>query len=194
MKRRKIRRFSAISTALLACMLAFGCGGGGGDGGMLGPGVSYFATFDGDTSGNVGMDSSGTPSGAEFDIEVVVNDIDKLFGAAFHVTFDSGVADFVTPLGTDSILGADADFQAALVGLGELAVSASMTGTQAGIDNATGRLIVLRFRATAETTGSSFSFEPVSSRRVKICPTANAPCSNTLLPDWTGGSLTSTVN
>jgi hypothetical protein len=159
----------------------------------MNPGGSFTATFLGDPAGDIGM-SAGSSSGGDFSVQVLADDIDKLFGAAFHVTFDGSVVEFVGASGSNSIFGAGGNYQAALVGLGEIAVSATMTGQQAGIDNATGLLITLSFRATGASTGSALAFEPVVRRLVKLCPTANGICTNAVPQNWTGGTVVAVAN
>ena len=192
MKRLTIKHLTTLTAALLLSVLAISCGGGGGDGGGGDGGSNLTAVFLGDAAGDLGM-AAGTASGEDFAIQISVDGIDKLAGAAFHIFFDHTSAALVGWSGANSILGASGDYQAALVGPGEVAVSAALPGTGAGIDNATGLLITVNFRATAGTAENRFTFgsdNPVDpSRRVKICPTAGQACSDVVPASWTGGTL-----
>jgi hypothetical protein len=135
----------------------------------------------------------GAVTDSEFDVEIHVTDIADFFGAAFHVTFDPGSVDFLGHDETGSILsGMNPLFFAAEVAgnPGEIAVEASLQGSGAGLANGDGLLITLRFAATANATGNDFTFEPVASRLVKACPTANEACNEIEGSlSWPGGSL-----
>jgi hypothetical protein len=193
MKRLTIKHLATLTAVLLLSVLAISCGGGGGSsGGGDGGSSNLTAVFRGDAAGDVGM-SAGSSSGEDFEIQVNAVAIDKLAGAAFHIFFDHTSAALVGWSGTGSIFGTGGDYRAALVAPGEIAVSAAMTGTGAGIDNATGLMITLSFRATASTSQNRFTFgidaPPDPSRRVKICPTAGQACSDVVPASWTGGTL-----
>ena len=196
MKQRSNRHLAISAATLLACALAFSCGGGGGGGGngtIIPPDLS--AVFTGNSpGGDVGM-AAGPSSGGDFDVQIMVNDIDKLYGVASHVYFEHDSASLVGWSGANSILGANAYYNAELAEAGRVFVTATLTDQGiAGIDNATGLLITLHFQATAETDENRFTFgtdvPPDPSRQVTICPTAGQPCSDvTPPPSWTGGTL-----
>lgn len=193
MKRLTIKHLTTLTAVLLLSVLAISCGGGGGtSGGGDGGGGNLTAIFLGDAAGDLGM-SAGSSSGEDFEIQVNVDGIDKLAGAAFHMFFDHTSAALVGWSGTNSILGVGGDYRAALVAPGEIAVSAAMIDGGAGVDNATGLLITLSFRATAGTSENRFTFgtdaPPDPSRLVKICPTAGQACTDVVPPSWTGGTL-----
>ena len=131
--------------------------------------------------------------GVDLDLEIAVDTVDNFFGAAFHVRFDHGSAVFTGYDSTGSFLhdsAAGADFRVVAVGIDEIAVSATLVGDGAGIPDASGRLITLRFQATGLTPGNTFEFMPVTSRTVRVCPTAGQPC-NEVQGDvtWCGGTL-----
>ena len=193
MTRLTIKHLATLTAVLLLSVLAISCGGGGGSsGGGDGGGGNLTAVFMGDAAGDVGM-SAGSSSGEDFEIQFNAVAIDKLAGAAFHIFFDHTSAALVGWSGTGSIFGAGGDYRAALVAPGEIAVEATMLGTGAGIDNATGLMITLSFRATASTSENRFTFgsdsPPDPARQVKICPTAGQPCSEEVPASWTGGTL-----
>jgi hypothetical protein len=192
MRQTKIKHRTNFAAALLLALLAISCGGGGGGGNGGVPGPNLTASFAGDLPGDLGMEA-GTASGADFEVRVLVDGVDDLAGAAFHLFFDSTTASLVGWSGAGSILGSGGDYRASLVAPGEIAVSAALPGDGAGISNATGLLITLSFRATAATSSNRFSFgsdaPPDPNRRVKICPTAGQPCSDAVPPSWTGGTL-----
>lgn len=140
--------------------------------------IAVFVPADSMPAGDTISMQAGVSSGNDFDIDIFVTDIADFFGAAFHVTWSAAAADYNGFDTTGSILnGMNPLFFSQLVsGQGELAVEASLQGAVAGLPNASGKLITLKFTAKTEVTGSPFTFTPISARLVEECPTAGGAC------------------
>jgi hypothetical protein len=133
---------------------------------------------------------AGAVSGTDFDVVVQVNDIDDFFGAGFHVTFNPTLLSFLDFDDTGSILQGSTEFLAEGIGSGEIAVTATLVGSGAGIPNASGALITLSFRALQENAGTPLAFDPPAFRIVKVCPTAGQVCNEIQGSlTWCGGTV-----
>ena len=188
-----LERWMSYTVVLVLAVGSVCCGGGGGGGGSTGPLVAAFnPTSPGTPAANT-INMSGAASGASFQVQVHVTGINSLYGAAFHVTFNSASATFAGFSSAGSVLGAGADIRAEQLAPGEVAAVATLQGQVQGTNVAgTQLLMTLNFNAIAETGNNPFTFGLAANRVVTTCPTPPAACSN--IPDgslvWTGGTLT----
>jgi hypothetical protein len=153
--------------------------------------VDAIFTPDGAGSGSVSL-QPGTANQDTFEIRVDVTDVNDFFGGAFHITFDSATAEYVTYDSMGSFLhagGADTEFQVSTFGAGEIAVVATRKqdaqGSVPGV-NVTGtqNLITLTFRATGFTNSNRFDFASPQ----EVVDSAQ-PVANEIPVSWSGGSM-----
>ncbi len=193
---KRVRRIASALAAVIAVAgfcLSPSCGGG--DDTVPGGRTATFGPFPGAPPPpplSVTM-QPGPTSGDTFTIRIAVKEVSDFFGAAFHITYDYRSGAFVSMDSSGSFLqGAGiqpGSFLAVVASPGDLAVVATRFqnagGTVPGVYG-DGDLLVLTFRATADTSGNSFNF--IAPREVEVC-TSTTGCT-ALAVTWSGGLLT----
>jgi hypothetical protein len=146
------------------------------------------------TTGSLSI-QPGTISGDSFELLITATDISDFFGAAFHLTFDTGSAAYDSFDASGSFLeGGGISTQYAVVEStpGDLAVAATRlqngSGTVAGVDvSGSQTLLALTFTASALTSGNDFNMD--TPREVEQCTGTPGACSM-FSATWTGGTMT----
>lgn len=185
----------ALAIALVGSFFTIDCGSG--DGTLGGGRTATFVPASPSPPPLSVTMQPGTPSGNIFQVRIVAKDIDDFFGAAFHVTFNSTSATFLSSDFSGSFLsgsGVDTEFRAVLQQAGVLDVVATRVqnaqGTVTGVD-VVGEddLVVLTFGALAATAGNAFEFGAPPSHPREVCDSDQPLC--TAIPvTWSGGTLT----
>lgn len=191
----------ALFAIVVAGVLGFSCGGGGGSS-PVPPGLvaSFVALADPPSSGSLTL-QPGSTSGASFNVRVAATEIDDFFGAAFTINFPSDSVQFVSSDSTGSFLRdgcaspcSIVSFDAKVSAPGQVRVVATRldAGTNSGIDVVGTRdLVILRFVATDEVTGGSIDFD-LTNREVRSSvqpPPEGQPITAT----WTGGEVSASL-
>ena len=149
------RLLSILALVLVATLTACGGGSGGGGGPVSGPGPgsgTLNAQFTPDQP-NPGADTlsldEGSTAAELVTLEVQITETDGVYGAAFDLTYNAGVATFVN-WAPGSVLeqgGQGPAYQVSATNPGRLVVGASRQGDVSGVDvNGTVTLIHLVFR------------------------------------------------
>ena len=183
------------TVALCAALLtSSACGGSTNDPATTATAAVFTPFADPPAAGSITM-QAGTAAGLAFQIRVTVTGVQHVFGAAFHVTFNSAVVRFDSADFSNSVLkgsGISTQFSATPV-LGhanEIAVVATRlqngAGTVPGVDITQGDLVVLNFHAINGTSGTAISF---GTPREACDPTARTCGPVTPVPTWIGGTL-----
>jgi hypothetical protein len=146
------------------------------------------------TSGSITI-QPGTISGDSFELLITATDISDFFGAAFHLTFDTGSATYDSFDASGSFLeggGISTQYDVVESTPGDLAVAATRlqngSGTVAGVDvSGSQTLLALTFTASALTSGNDFNMD--TPREVEQCTGTPGACSM-FSATWTGGTMT----
>ena len=189
------RRLLALLGVCAALLSSSACGGSADDPFAT---VAVFTPSQPAPSGSISLQPESS-SGLAFSIRVAVKDVPNLFGAAFHVTFNAGVIQFVSADFSQSFLtgtGITTQLTATAVRThpGDVAVVATRVqnvgGTVPTVSVTDGDLVVLNFRAVAATSGTTILFG--TPREADTCNVTTHVCSAILIPpqNWIGGILT----
>lgn len=192
-----LSRIFALTLAALAFCLT-SCGGGNDGGGGTIPGgtnAAFTPLSPTPANGSITM-QPGSATADVFTVRVVATGVGNMFGTAFHVVFNPNSAVFLPPSdASGSVLNGTGTpfFNAVLQSPGNVAVVATriqdQLGTVPGVSNS-GDVIILTFRATASTTGNTFSFgNPRQVCNPNVNPTPPPDCIPISVV-WSGGTLT----
>ncbi|HXV77593.1 MAG TPA: hypothetical protein VD788_14870 [Candidatus Polarisedimenticolaceae bacterium] len=194
-------RTLCLGAVLLTGTLASACGGGGssgGGGGGMGNLVATFVAGNPAPGANTISLAPGGSNGASFSVVVQITGRNDLLSAAFHVTYDPAVAEFVGFSSAGSFLTSNGDdlfFDAELdQGMpGEVKVIAAITDERPpGVDFVgTQTLITLNFMALTTAQNSAFGFAGPDDTEFHICPTQDGECTTTNM-NQSGGFLNAT--
>jgi len=200
-RRIEIFRTTAVAATVLFAAMSLACGGGGGGGGNNNPGnggglnASFTPANSSPPASSVSMAAAGG-SGANFNIDINVRDINDVAGVAFALRFNTNSASFVGIDAAGSALdagGVTLDVQASTSpsDAGVLLVVVSRQGSMnAGVDiTGSQRVLTLSFRAEQATGGASFTFDDTAGERVvEACPSPTQACSD-VAASWFGGTM-----
>ena len=155
-------RLARLGALLALCLVAaFGCDddGGGGGGPTPIPCLDYARSATPSPGTVVADDGTGSTCNVAV-VDLIVTDVNDVFGASFNVRFDPAVVAFTGASASGSVLGANVDVVQNVVASGEVSVGITRRQPDPGVDVVGGqRLIRLTFaRVATGNASSSLSF------------------------------------
>lgn len=172
-------RYMLIMSSILTLLMVTACGGGGGGNGPTSPSttISFSGTNPGSNTVYMTKNSS-LSSGNTLAIDVKVNNLSNVYGAAFDMDFDSSKMTYSSYVKGDFLGTVEPNVVLQSGGSNKLVVGVSKQGTATGATGS-GTLVTLKFNVTS---GGSLAFSNSA-----IMDPSNQVISGI---SWSGGTVT----